>query len=153
VTEPIRLSFTVDCDAEQAFELWAGRTSLWWPTSHTVTAEPELEVVLEPFVGGRIFERTPAGREEDWGEIVLWEPPRRLGYRWHLRQDRADATDVEIAFTALAGGITRVDIEHRGWERLGARGDGLRDRNVRGWDGLLPHFVGTCKREEASWRT
>jgi uncharacterized protein YndB with AHSA1/START domain len=155
VIEPLRLSFTVACPPERAFELWTARTSLWWPVSHTVTAEAGLEVVLEPRVGGRIFERAPSGREEDWGEVVLWEPPRRLGYRWHLRQDRADATDVEIAFVPEGDGSTRVDIEHRGWERLGARGPGLRERNERGWGGLTPHFVAACagEREEASWRT
>ena len=155
MTEPLRLAFTVDCGPDRAFELWAARTSLWWPVAHTVTAEPGLEVVLEQRVGGRIFERTPAGREEDWGEIVLWEPPRRLVYTWHLRQDRSDATEVEIVFTPEAGGATRVEIEHRGWERLGARGPGLRERNERGWGGLLPHFAAACarEREEATWRT
>ena len=158
MTEPLRLAFTVDCPPEHAFELWAARTSVWWPVGHTVTSEPGLEVVLEPRVGGRIFERTPAGREEDWGEIVLWEPPRRLAYTWHLRQDRADATEVEIAFTAQPDGSTRVEIEHRGWERLGARGPELRGRNERGWSGLLPHFVAACAaerddRKEPTWHT
>ncbi|CAN5581978.1 hypothetical protein BH20ACT18_BH20ACT18_09360 [soil metagenome] len=49
--------------------------------------------------GGRIFEPTSEGREEDWGEVLTWEPPRRLTYLWHLRADRGDATEVEIAFT------------------------------------------------------
>jgi hypothetical protein len=55
-------------------------------------------------------------------------------------QDRADATEVEITFTA-AGDGTAVAIVHRGWERLGARGPGLRERNTRGWAGLLPHYL------------
>jgi hypothetical protein len=36
---------------------------------------------------------------------------------------------------------TRVEIEHRGWERLGTRAQLLRDRNQAGWTTLLPHFV------------
>jgi len=148
MTDPLRLSFTVDCPAEHAFTVWTAKISRWWPADHTVTGEPGLDVVLEPRVGGRIFERTVTGAEHDWGRITVWDPPRRLGYSWHLRQDRADATDVEITFTGEGLG-TRVDIEHRGWERLGARGPGLREANRAGWSSLLPHFVHLIETETA----
>lgn len=141
MTDPIRLTFEVDCPAGHAFTIWTARTSRWWPVTHTVSGQPGLEVVFEPRKGGRIFERTPHGDEFDWGEIVVWEPPHRLVYRWHLRQDRADATEVVIAFAPKGGDRTQVTIEHRGWERLGARGVALRDANFAGWGGLLPHYV------------
>jgi uncharacterized protein YndB with AHSA1/START domain len=141
VIEPLHFSFEVACDRQHAFDLWTRRTSLWWPADHTVTAEPGLEVVIEPRVGGRIFERTRSGREEDWGEVLVWEPPRRIAYLWHLRTDRADATEVEVAFTELDDGTTRVDIDHSGWERLGGRGPDWRARNQRGWETLFPHFI------------
>ena len=82
---------------------------------------------IEPGVGGRIYERTPEGEEHDWGEVTGWEPPNRISYLWHLRQDRADATEVEITFTATEGDGTTVSIVHHGWERLGARGQERRD--------------------------
>ena len=126
--------------------MWTGRIDLWWPRSHTVTAEDGLQVVLEGRVGGRLYERTRAGKELDWGEVLVWDPPRRFAYLWHIRWDRADATEVEVTFTAEAAG-TRVDIEHRGWERLGARGANMRDANRAGWDGLLPHFIAACAQE------
>jgi uncharacterized protein YndB with AHSA1/START domain len=143
--EPIEVSFEVACPPEHAFEVWTRRTSLWWPKGHSVTGDPGLEVMFEPRAGGRIVERTGAGDEHVWGEITGWDPPRRLAYRWHLRQDPADATDVEITFEAAAGG-TAVRIVHDGWERLGERAAGLRDRNRSGWDGLLPHFVEASER-------
>ena len=55
-------------------------------------------------------------------------------------RDRADATEVEIAFRAHETG-TRVEIEHRGWERLGADAAVWRTRNQAGWSTLLPHYV------------
>jgi uncharacterized protein YndB with AHSA1/START domain len=136
---PLRNEFTLGCAPEHAFEVWAERTSLWWPASHSVSGAPEA-VTFEPRTGGRVFERGPSGEEHNWGRVLAWEPPRRLVYSWHLRQDAADATEVEITFTASGAGTT-VAIVHRGWERLGARGPGLRERNMRAWAGLLAAYV------------
>ncbi len=138
--EPLTLDFTVGCSPAHAFDVWARRTSMWWPHGHSVSGDPGLCVTFEPRPGGRIYERTPAGEEHDWGEVLAWEPPRRLAYLWHLRQDKQDATRVEISFAAEGVG-TRVSIVHAGWERLGDRAVPLRDRNRTGWAGLVPHYV------------
>ena len=95
---------------------------------------------MQSGVGGRIYERTPDGAEHDWGEVTVWRPPTRLAYLWHLRRDRSDATEVEIRFTANDSGGTRIEIEHRGWERLGRAAVQWRDQNRAGWQTLLPHF-------------
>ena len=139
-TEPLRLTLDVACPPDHAFAVWTSGIDSWWPRDHTVTGGPGLRVVLEPRIGGRIFEHTADGAEHDWGEVTLWEPPRRLAYRWHLGQPPGDATVVDIQFVPDGAGGTRVEIEHRGWERLGQRAEQLRDRNSAGWAGLLPHF-------------
>lgn len=144
------MSFELDCPAGHAFNTWTGRIATWWPASHTVSGDADANVVLEGHVGGRIFERSAAGDETDWGEVTVWEPPRRLGYLWHIRRDRADATDVEITFADRPGGGTVVDIEHRGWERLGRAGPAWRDANRAGWSGLLPHFTAACHQGGAA---
>jgi uncharacterized protein YndB with AHSA1/START domain len=141
VIEPIRLSFEVACPPDRAFDVWTADIDRWWPADHTVSGSDDLSIVLEPRAGGRIFERTPGGVEHDWGEVTIWEPGRRLGYLWHLRRDRADATEVEIRFAPAGGDRTRIDIEHRGWEVLGAEGETWRDRNRDGWATLLPWYV------------
>jgi uncharacterized protein YndB with AHSA1/START domain len=140
-TEPLELSFTVGCSTEDAFDTYAVRTSLWWPHQHSVSGEDGITVTFEPFPGGRIYERTPGGSEHEWGEVVVWERPRRLVYLWHLAVDRSDATEVEVAFTAGAPEEgTLVAITHRGWDRLGDKGAARRERNHEGWSGLLPHY-------------
>ena len=143
--EPIRIAFEVACPAPHAFEVWTARIGQWWPADHTVTAEPDLKVVLEGRPGGRIFERTRDGTEHDWGEVTVWDPPRRLAYLWHLRRDRADATEVDIRFVDQGEATTRVEIEHRGWEVLGAEAESWRDRNHGGWATLLPWFVAAAE--------
>jgi uncharacterized protein YndB with AHSA1/START domain len=137
--DPLELSFGVDCPPERAFELWAEGTSMWWPHGHSVSGEPGLTVAFEPRPGGRIYERTPVGEEHDWGEVLDWEPPRRLRYLWHLRFDRSDATEVEVTFSPVGDG-TEVAIVHRGWERLGAVAEERRDRNRRGGAGVIESY-------------
>jgi uncharacterized protein YndB with AHSA1/START domain len=151
--EPLRLSFEVAATPEHAFTTWTAAIDRWWPADHTVTAQDDLTVVLEGRVGGRIYERTSDGREFEWGEVVAWEPPSRLVYLWHLRRDRADATEVEIRFAPVERTRTLVEIEHRGWERLGADGQTWRDRNAGGWATLLPHYRAVVETAEGMEET
>ena len=142
---PLELRFTVGCPPERARSR-CGRSGrrCGGRTATRCRGAPGLTVTFEPREGGRIYERTPDGAEHDWGEVLAWEPPRRLVYLWHLRFDRTDATEVEIRFETAAEG-TRVSITHSGWERLGARAAERRERNERGWAGLLPHYVAACQ--------
>jgi hypothetical protein len=146
VTEPLSISFDVHCPPEHAFAVWTSGIGAWWPADHTVSGEAGLTVVLQGEVGGRIFERTTDGSEYDWGEVTVWSPPTRLAYLWHLHRDRTDATEVEIRFVPQGEDATTVQIEHRGWERLGASADQWRDRNRAGWQTLLPHYRQSIER-------
>jgi uncharacterized protein YndB with AHSA1/START domain len=145
VIEPLRLSFDVGCDPDHAFATWTRKASSWWPPDHTVSHDAEAQIVFEPRVGGRIFERTSGGREIEWGEIVEWDPPHRLRYLWNIATDRERATDVAIVFRGLPDRSTRVEVEHSGWERLGEIGQAWRDANRAGWDGVLPAFEASCR--------
>ena len=139
MTAPLRISFEVACSAEHTFETWTSGISRWWPQDHTVTGRADL-IVLQAEVGGRIYERTSEGVEHDWGEVTVWKPPTQLSYLWHLRRDRADATEVDVRFLAQGAAVTRVEIEHRGWDRLGTGAGEWREQNRAGWRTLLPHF-------------
>jgi uncharacterized protein YndB with AHSA1/START domain len=146
VIEPLRLSFEVACPMAHAFTVWTSGIGTWWPADHTVSGEPNADVVLERWVGGRIYERTPDGTVHEWGQVSAWEPPDRLAYSWFIRTDRSDATDVEIRFVRVDSAATRVEITHTGWERLGSRGPAWRERNHGGWSTLLPHYQSAVTR-------
>lgn len=141
---PLRLSFEVECAVSTAFELWTSRIDAWWPPDHTASGAAETTIVFEPRVGGRLYERTAAGDEIDWGEVTAWDPPHRLAYLWHLGRDRSQATDVEVRFIE-DDRRTRVEIEHTGWGRLGAEGAEWRERNHAGWDGVFKHYEDACR--------
>ncbi len=144
MTAPLRISFDVDCPPDHAFDVWTSKIGTWWPRDHTVSGDPE-EVVLECGRGGRIYELTSAGERHDWGEVTVWEPPRRLSYLWHIGRTREMATAVDITFVGEGGTRTRVEIEQSGWEALGEEADAWRDKNRGGWDALLPHFAWAVK--------
>jgi hypothetical protein len=48
---------------------------------------------------------------------------------------------------------TRVEIERRGWERLGAKGQRWRDADQAGWDGVLPAYVAACAAAKEASRS
>ena len=135
--EALVVELEVKASPEHAFAVWTERVNSWWPTSHTMTTGGE--VVLEPYPGGRIFERANDGTEHDWGEIVAWEPPHRLACVWHLFFDRSEATDLEVCFEPIAVG-TKVVIRQTGWERLAAAGAERRARTSAAWSEIGEHY-------------
>ena len=98
MSAPIEMSLRVDCPPAHAFEVWTRRIDLWWPRGHSLSGDPGMRVEIEPRPGGRILERTPAGREHVWGEVRAWEPPGRLVFLWHIYGSRPEGTDVEVTF-------------------------------------------------------
>ena len=141
--EPLRIVFDVDAEQEHAFWIWTQRASLWWPPSHTAANRKGTSLVFEPRPGGRVFERDPDGNEVDWGLVLVWEPPGRLVYRWHIFGDTSDATEVEVRFVANGDGTTRVELEHRGWDTFDD-GATRRERNQSGWRPLIVLYARAC---------
>jgi uncharacterized protein YndB with AHSA1/START domain len=126
----IEKSVTVEAPPEHAFRVFTEEIGAWWPLrTHAVDTDDAETVVFEPYVGGRLYERVRGGEEHDWGTVVAWEPPERLGYTWHPGRGAETAQEVEVTFTA-EGRSTRVDVRHWGWEKLG---DGL-DETIASYD-------------------
>ena len=55
------------------------------------------------------------GAARDWGRVLVWEPPARFVMTWNLT---SVVTEVELTFAELGPALTRVAVEHRGWEQL-----------------------------------
>lgn len=132
-TEAIRKTVLVDFTPEEAFELFTARIGTWWPVrSHSYGGEDVRNVVLEPHVGGRLYEVTDAG-EQEWGSVLAWDPPARLLLDWQIGEARG--TEVEVRFSPEGPGA-RVELEHRGF---GAAG--VRERYHTGWDTVLARLT------------
>lgn len=140
--EPLVVEFEVRAPVEHAFSMWTDRCELWWPRSHTISGDPTA-ITFEPRRGGRIVERGPDGTEHAWGEVLDWDPPLRLSYRWHLFFEPSEATDVEVTFTERAG-ATAVRIEQTGWGRLGVAGAARRTRTGQAWAAISERYAAAC---------
>ena len=68
---PLEKEIRVACSREHAFAVFTSRIDVWWPRGHRRFGESELR--LEPFVGGRFFERAANGEEFDLGAVRIWE--------------------------------------------------------------------------------
>jgi uncharacterized protein YndB with AHSA1/START domain len=125
-------SIVVDLSQRRAFELFLDHER-WWPVETHHLAEPAGEAaVLEPFVGGRWYERSHDGSETDWGRVLVFEPPRRILLSWQVssnwtyEHDPARASEIEISFVAESRRRTRVVLEHRHLERYGDQAERMR---------------------------
>ncbi|MHA6784306.1 SRPBCC family protein [Pseudonocardia saturnea] len=140
-------SITVALSRERAFALFTGRMGAFWPAEHSIGSAPIADVVVEPGVGGRWFERGTDGAECDWGRVAVWEPPGRVVLLWQIGADwtmHPDfETDVEVAFTDDGPGRTRVDLTHRHLERYGDQAEAMRQvfDSPGGWTGTLTRFA------------
>jgi DNA-binding transcriptional ArsR family regulator/uncharacterized protein YndB with AHSA1/START domain len=125
-------SIVVDVPRVEAFAFFLEHER-WWPVATHHLAEPAGEtVVLEPFVGGRWFERAADGTECDWGRVLVWEPPQRLvltwqiGSDWLFEPDPQKASEIEVRFVAESPQRTRIELEHRHLERYANHAERMR---------------------------
>lgn len=143
---PIRKALTVRANREKAFEVFTKGLDRWWPRSHSIGDSPLKEAVLEPRVGGRWFGRLEDGREQMWGEVLVWDPPGNLVLAWRISHDWGYdpnlLTEVDVTFTETDAGETRVDFEHRGLERFGDSAAAAQTRSAMdgGWGMILERF-------------
>lgn len=147
---PVRYSIVVDAPRERAFDVFTRGMDRWWPRDHQIGKAPLAEVVIEPRVGGRLYERDTDGSECDWGRVVAWEPPVRvvvswqIGDEWQFDPDPAHGSEYEARFIAESPARTRLEFEHRHFERHGDAGQGIHDAVDKGWPTLLDEFAASA---------
>jgi uncharacterized protein YndB with AHSA1/START domain len=144
--EPVRKSVTVPATPPRAFELFTAHMQEWWPLStHSVGAEDAVGVAFGAGVGAAIIETLADGTTSVWGTVTQWEPPHRVAFTWHAGTPEAEATRVEVTFTADGPGSTAVQLVHSGWE-LRPDGASAREGYHSGWEPVVSCFAGTVRR-------
>lgn len=153
---PIRQSTTVRSNREHVFDGFVRTIGAWWPLQPmSAGGDRARAVTIERRAGGRVYETWDDGTTVDWGELLVWAPPERLVMSW---LHTPAPTEVELTFSALGPALTRVAVEHRGWEHL--TDDQLREDCAlpggyssgaysTGWANVLAAFATAIETEPA----
>ena len=148
---PLGGTTTVNASLERAFRFFTGSLTAWWPAEYHIGAADMAEVVMEPRVGGRWFERGVDGSECDWGRVLAWEPSGRVVFTWQISgawqfdPNPEHASEIEVLFVEDGPEQTRVEVEHRYFERLDG-GQAIHDaiRSGGSWTVLLESYAETA---------
>ena len=131
--DPVTAGVTVELPRARAFDLFTEGLGSWWPREFSWARQSLERIGIEPRDGGLAYEVGPHGFLVNWGTVTAWEPPDRFVLAWQIAPDRspqpdpAKSSEVEVRFADSGGGATRVDVEHRCWERHGDGGREYRD--------------------------
>lgn len=113
---PIRQSIVVNGPRERAFDVFVRRMVEWWPlVPFSIGHDRVRAVEIEERVGGQVIETWDDGTTQVWGDVLAWDEPTTFSMTWNVT---GTPTIVELRFVEVADAVTRVELEHRGWERL-----------------------------------
>jgi uncharacterized protein YndB with AHSA1/START domain len=142
---PVRKSIRVNASPSRAFEAFTAGLGRWWPRDKGIGQLPMKAAVMETRLGGRWYELAEDGTQTNIGRIIVWEPPQRFVVTWEInsqwKPDTTVSSEVEVQFIPDGANVTRVELEHRKFERLGAEGgESVRTAVDGGWPTMLQRF-------------
>jgi uncharacterized protein YndB with AHSA1/START domain len=146
---PVVRTVTVAAPRERAFTVFAEQFGTWWPREYSIGKADMADFVVEPRAGGRWYEVGVDGSECDTGRVLAYEPPERLVLAWQLDgnwqydPDLDHASEVEVRFVAEGPHSTRVELEHRHFERHGDGAPGVHGGvdDAAGWTYCLDAYA------------
>jgi uncharacterized protein YndB with AHSA1/START domain len=133
----VRHEITVAVARAEAFRIFTEEFDAIKPREHNLLSVDVAETVLEPRVGGDVYDRGVDGSTCRWGRVLAWDPPARLvlawdiSPQWQVETDPARASEVEISFVELGPSSTRVELVHSHLDRHG-----------EGWESIVPGLAG-----------
>lgn len=150
----VRKVVSVKAPQDVAWRAFTEKMGAWWPlATHKIGMAKAVDVVLEPYAGGRWYERGEDGSTCDWGRVLAWQPYSRLVLSWEISEDWKHTpdlkTEVEVRFIAEGKKGTRVELEHRCLDLYGVHRDRMRGifDSEKGWKMLLDAFAARAAEE------
>ena len=145
----VHKSITVDAPIDRAFHVFTQEMQTWWPPEHHLLDASLAEMVVEPHVGGDIYDLGTDGSRCRWARVLEYDPPNLFVFSWDINLEWEIETDLErtsevaITFTAEGESRTRVELEHRNLDRHGEGWEKMRDAvgSPDGWGVGLGRFA------------
>ena len=145
----------VDLPIDRAFQAFLQLDRIK-PREHNLLAVPIEETVVQPEVGGAIYDRGVDGSTCRWARVLAIEPPHLfkfswdIGPDWRIVDDPSSASAVEVTFEP-EGSRTRVRLTHRHLERHGVGWEGVRAGvdNDQGWPLYLRNYAALTHADSA----
>lgn len=145
----VTISMEVAAPVERAFHVFTAEMASWWNPEHHLIAAPLQEMVVEPRVGGAIYDLGTDGSRCQWARVLAYEPPTRfvfswdINLQWQVETDPARCSEVEVTFAPSGDSRTSVTLEHKhldrhgdGWQAMGAAVG-----SANGWPDLATRFT------------
>jgi uncharacterized protein YndB with AHSA1/START domain len=141
----VRTSIVVEAPIDRAFSVFTEGFGTFKPPEHNLLEVEIAETVFETHVGGHIYDRGVDGSECRWARVLAYEPPDRVVFSWDISPEwqietNPDKTsEVEVRFISEAPERTRVELEHRNFDRHG--GGWEQERDGVGGEGGWPLYL------------
>lgn len=151
----VRRSIVVPAPVPEAFRVYTEYPAQWLPAGHTFIRDPQA-IIMEPFAGGRFYERGADGSEITRGTVTEWEPPCRLAVTWRIGPGWRPVFDDERASVIIvefnpSGGATEMTLTYTHLERHGEMAQTLRSAiEASSPDDTLHRYAQVVARHAAS---
>ncbi len=133
------MTVPLSADAAHAFSVYVAGS--WWPSIWSTDPEHLDRLVVQPRVGGRVLARYDDGREEDWGEVLDYQPGRRLEHTFSYAHTSGVPSRVVAEFVDRSEGGCDLVFRHTGWTE-----ENEQDRNqFMNWTEQLDEFAETSE--------
>jgi uncharacterized protein YndB with AHSA1/START domain len=119
----VLLAIRVNATPARAFAAFTEEIGQWWRPNGLFQFTRGRSGVLsfEPGSNGRLIETYADGTVFVVGEVLVWDPPRRLVVTWRQESFTPDqSTELHVGFEQV-GDQTRVTVEHFGWDTIPQR--------------------------------
>jgi uncharacterized protein YndB with AHSA1/START domain len=154
----VHRSIVVPASAAEAFRVYTEHPAQWLPAAHTFIDDPRV-IAMEPWVGGRFYERGADGAEVTRGTITEWSPPHRLAVTWRIGPgwrpvfDDEHASVIIVEFRPSGPDATEVVLTYTHLDRHGELAPAIRSAVANSSpDDTLHRYAGAVTRYAAAAR-